>query len=71
LNVARLTLISILMLSAGCAASKDQRRAGRAVEDYFIGNYTAARQQLRPLAQKTNENFVLNNVRRGSAALVD
>jgi tetratricopeptide (TPR) repeat protein len=62
---------SWLLLLPGCAASKEQRRASRAVEDYFIGNYTAAREQLRPLAEKTNEDFVLNNVRLGSAALAE
>ena len=71
MNVARLTLIAITMLATGCAASKAQRRADRAVEDYFIGNYAAAREQLRPLAQKANEDFVLNNVRLGSAALAE
>ena len=71
MTVARLILVIILTLAAGCAASKEQRRAALAVEDYFVGNYTSARRQLRPLAEKTNEDFVLNNVRLGSAALVD
>jgi hypothetical protein len=71
LKLLRLTLVSVLLLATGCAASKEQQRANRAVEDYFCGNYASAREQLRPLAEKTNEHFVLNNVRLGSAALCD
>jgi tetratricopeptide (TPR) repeat protein len=71
LSAARFILPIILALAAGCAASKEQRRAAQAVEDYFIGDYASARRQLRPLAEKADENFVLNNVRLGSAALVD
>jgi tetratricopeptide (TPR) repeat protein len=63
-------LLAVLLL-AGCAASKQEREAARALEDYLIGDYASARRLLRPLAQETNENFVLNNVRLGSAALVD
>lgn len=58
-------------LLPGCAASREQQQAARAVDDYYIGDYAAAQSRLRPLAQKTDENFVLNNVRLGSAALVD
>ena len=71
MKLLRLTLVSVLLLATGCAASKEQQRANRAVEDYFCGNYASAREQLRPLAEKTNEHFVLNNVRLGSAALCD
>src|SRR5687768_9506930 len=60
-----------LPLAAGCAPSKMQIEASRAVTDYFIGDYRGAVQRLQPLAQTTDENFVLNNVRLGSAALVD
>ncbi len=46
------------------------QRAHRAVEDYDAGNYSRAIDRLEPLAKQTNEDFVLNNVRLGSAALV-
>jgi tetratricopeptide (TPR) repeat protein len=66
-----LLLLLVAMVGGGCASTKQERRALRAVDDYFAGNYAAARERLRPLAEKTDENFVLNNVRLGSAALVD
>jgi tetratricopeptide (TPR) repeat protein len=44
--------------------------AQNAVSDYFVGDFQGAVQNLRPLSGKTDENFVLNNVRLGSAALV-
>jgi hypothetical protein len=66
-----LTVLAIPVLLAGCAPNKQQQRAERAVESYFNGDYSGAREQLRPLAEDTNENFVLNNVRLGSASLVD
>lgn len=45
--------------------------AQAAVADYFVGDFRGAAERLRPLADETNQNFVLNNVRLGSAALVD
>jgi tetratricopeptide (TPR) repeat protein len=56
-----------LALVSGCAASDHEGR--RAVLQYIQGDYHAATNTLRPLAKVTNENFVLNNVRLGSAAL--
>ncbi len=38
---------------------------------YDSGNYTYAREQLRPLAQKKDNDFVLNNCRLGSVCLAD
>src|SRR6266480_1549320 len=54
----------------GCAAEKHPE-AQRGVGDFFAGDYRHAREILRPLATKTDEDYVLNNVRLGSAALVD
>lgn len=65
------TVLALSVLLTGCAASRQQRRAEHGVEAYFAGDYFRAREKLRPLAQDTNENFVLNNVRLGSASLVD
>lgn len=63
--------IAIAAAFAGCAPTKAQRQADRAIADYFAGDYTAATHRLQKLSEKTDENFVLNNLRLGSAALVD
>src|SRR4051812_5642301 len=66
-------LLAALLLAAllgGCAAEKHPE-AQRGVNDYFFGDYRRARDVLRPLAAKTDEDYVLNNVRLGSASLVD
>lgn len=66
-----LTPLLLFLLSAcGCGPSKQQLMAQAAVSDYFIGDFESAAERLRPLADTTDENFVLNNVRLGSSALV-
>lgn len=68
----RLCAAALLALSAGgCANMQAQREAQRAVSEYFVGDYAGAVDRLAPLSQQTDENFVLNNVRLGSAALLD
>lgn len=42
-----------------------------AFNSYSRGDYAGAQKMLEPLAAKTDENFVLNNVRLGSAALAE
>lgn len=64
-----LCLIAAL-LAVGCA-SPEEKQAGRAVESFFRGDLARAQEQLQPIASKPDENFVLNNVRLGSAALAD
>lgn len=60
----------LFSLAAGCAGPSDQY--GRmAFNSYARGDYAGAQEVLRPLARKTDENFVLNNVRLGSAALAE
>ncbi len=59
----------LLLLIAGCAESKQVKEAGRAVRDYFNGDYPRAMHRLEPLANRTDENYVLNNLRLGSSAL--
>ena len=59
---------ALLATGAGCA-NVAQQHGEEAIGDYFMGNYAGAEQLLKPLAQKTDENFVLNNDRLGSAAL--
>ena len=58
-------------LLAGCSGNKAQRQADQAIADYRVGDYVAAQQKLVPLAGKADENFVLNNLRLGSAALAN
>ena len=58
-----------ILLLLGCNTPNPQ--VVRAVNAYYAGDYPAARESLRPLAQKTDENFVLNNLRLGSACLPD
>jgi tetratricopeptide (TPR) repeat protein len=67
----RFALILMLLpatLFVGCV-SQDQIDSREAVADYLEGGYPRARQLLEPLAKKTNEDFVLNNVRLGSTNL--
>lgn len=65
-----MTLLLVIALS-GCAPTKQQKDANRAVGDYFMGNFQRAKERLRPAAKTPDENFVLNNVRLGSVALAD
>jgi tetratricopeptide (TPR) repeat protein len=67
LLLAMLCLVSVALLS-GCA---EDQTIDQAVSDYVIGDYGHARNLLRPLADKTDENFVLNNCRLGSVDLAD
>src|SRR5882672_461316 len=63
-------LLLAALLVGGCATEKHPE-AQRGVNDYFFGDYQRARDVFRPLAAKTDEDYVLNNVRLGSASLVD
>jgi len=69
---ASLVLIVCLALSGaggGCASQKNQQQVDMAVMDYYSGNYADAQHKLTPLAEKTNEDFVINNLRLGSVLL--
>ena len=63
--------LAFLLSSTGCAANKNAQEAQRAVSDYFVGDYTQAVKRLGPISAKTDGDFVLNNLRLGSAALAD
>src|SRR5437868_3411066 len=63
-----LPFIVVLVIAAGCADARHEQE-DRAVHDYRFGNYPAAMRKLQELAKQTNEDFVLNNCRLGSAAL--
>ncbi len=66
-----LPIACCLLLLMGCGPTRQELAAERAVQRYFIGDHEAARAILRELALETDENFALNNVRLGSAALID
>lgn len=68
--VSVLICLSLWML-AGCNATGRDAAVSRALNDYHIGRYDLAIQTLEPYARKTDRNYVLNNVRLGSAALAD
>ncbi|MGC4032671.1 MAG: tetratricopeptide repeat protein [Tepidisphaeraceae bacterium] len=53
----------------GCTDKKAEHQAARGVQDYFNGDYARAINAFTPLAEKPDENYVLNNLRLGSAAL--
>src|SRR5258706_3725689 len=62
--------VFICGLISGCATEKHPE-AQRGVSDFFVGDYRAARDVVRPFAANADEDYVLNNVRLGSASLVD
>jgi len=59
----------LVLLIGGCATTQEEKKAERAVGDYEAGDYALAAKKLQPLAEKTDENFALNNLRLGSADL--
>jgi tetratricopeptide (TPR) repeat protein len=61
-----LSLLLLALMVVGCAAHKNAALIERAVSDYYAGDYAAAQKKITPLAEKTDENFVINNLRLGS-----
>lgn len=68
-SLTRATSLLVLLLGAAGCQNVAQQHAEQAVGDYFMGDYAHAEMLLKPLAQKADENFVLNNARLGSTAL--
>jgi tetratricopeptide (TPR) repeat protein len=66
-----LSSLLVLALLTGCAPTQHELDADDAVRAYLYGDYPYALNKLRPLADRTDENYVLNNARLGSAALAD
>jgi hypothetical protein len=66
--MAAIVALACLPVCGGCT-SDAERQADAAVTDYVVGDFINARQELQPLAQQTDENFVLNNDRLGSTSL--
>ena len=64
-----LPLLAMLMLCALAGCSQESAQVRQAVADYYLGDYPQAEKVLAPLAEKKNQNYVLNNCRYGSAAL--
>lgn len=62
-------LLGIALLLVGCQTPKEVRRAERGVQAYFNGDFSRALHELDPLSRKTDENYVLNNLRLASTAL--
>ncbi|HEX2973750.1 MAG TPA: tetratricopeptide repeat protein [Tepidisphaeraceae bacterium] len=62
---------ALLLLCSGCTPTGRNPAINRAIADYYSGNYELAVQGLEPYAAKTDENYVLNNARLGSAAIAD
>jgi tetratricopeptide (TPR) repeat protein len=60
--------LASVALMAGCQTPKEEKQANQAVRDYFNGDFRRAVDTLEPLSQKADENYVLNNLRLGSAA---
>jgi tetratricopeptide (TPR) repeat protein len=61
----------LLLFLVGCGPTKEEYRAAAGVRAYFDSQFSEAERQLMPVADKPDENFVLNNCRLGSAALAN
>jgi len=60
----------VLLLVTGCATEKHQREAAKALREFYTSDFDEAARQYKPLAEKTDEDFVLNNVRLGTSYLM-
>ena len=64
------TLATLLLVPLAQGCNQDRARA-RAEFEYAHGNFAGTEQTLKAAAKKTDENYVLNNARLGSVAMVD
>lgn len=64
-----IALIALAPSAMGCNPTKEEITARRGVHQYFTGSFYGSMQTLEPLARTPDENYVLNNLRLGSAAL--
>ena len=62
-------IVAAALGAGGCASQKNAQQIEMAVMDYYSGDYEGAQRKLTPLAQKTDEDFVINNLRLGSVLL--
>jgi tetratricopeptide (TPR) repeat protein len=68
--LAATTALGPMLATVGCA-SPQEKSAHTAVADFYAGEYRRAAAQLQPLSQRTDENFVLNNLRLGSIEMIE
>jgi len=61
--------IALAMCVVGCNPTKEEITARRGVHQYLTGNFYGSMHTLEPLANEPDENYVLNNLRLGSAAM--
>ena len=62
----------MLVVAGGCANPTGRTpQISRALDDYAFGRYESARAVLQPLAAKTNNDYVLNNVLLGAVAVAE
>lgn len=54
-----------------CACASNSAKVRQAVSLYYDGNFVEARKIMQPLADKTDNNFILDNARLGSINLAD
>jgi tetratricopeptide (TPR) repeat protein len=66
-----LLFAALLFTASACTPTGRNPEINRAIDEYYAGQYDRAAYSLRPYADKTNENYVLNNARLGSALLAD
>jgi tetratricopeptide (TPR) repeat protein len=64
-----LSAIAALFLITLPACSDNSVQIQNAVTSYYVGDYKQAETIMAPLAQKADENYVLNNCRYGSCAI--
>jgi tetratricopeptide (TPR) repeat protein len=62
-------LLLVTPMIAGCNATGASPEAQECLSQYYVGNFGPAANAIAPLANKTDENYVLNNLRLGSCAI--
>lgn len=62
---------SLLVLSTACGPNAAERAGNSAKSAYFAGDYATAAAVLQKPAEKTDENYALQNARLGSALLAE
>lgn len=62
-------MLALLFISSLTACSSTSLQVQQATGYYYAGDYPQAEALMAPLAQKPNEDYVLNNCRYGSCAL--
>lgn len=61
--------IALFLGLTGCNATGASPEAQECLSNFYAGNFVAAQKAIEPLSSKTDENYVLNNLRLGSCAI--